>query len=121
MNRFTKMLLVAATIVGSVNVTLAALTDKGVGKKNKHNTSIYNIATPLSLKNSMSLNLTGLNYKGSFLSSKENISASSTINTSVITYQKGNMTYIIPYKHKMAMPEIQQGYTGIKLIIRSHK
>ena len=40
-------------------------------------------------------------------------------NNSLITYQKGNTTYIIPYKQKVALPEIKQGYTGIKLIIRS--
>ena len=37
---------------------------------------------------------------------------------SVLTYQKGNMTYIIPYKQKIILSDIKQGYTGMKLIIR---
>jgi hypothetical protein len=40
------------------------------------------------------------------------------MNNSLITYQKGNTTYIIPYKSKITVPDIQPGYTGMKIIIR---
>lgn len=113
-------MLVFAIIIGTVNVAFA---DKGVKRKARARTKI-NITAPVSLKNLMTLNLnlkSGLIYKGSLLSSTENEGAS-LINTSILTYQKGNTTYIIPYKHKFILPDVQQdGYTGIKLIIRSNK
>ena len=115
-----KRLLVFAIIIGTVNVAFA---DKGVKRKAKNRTKI-NITAPVSLKNLMTLNLnlkSGLTYKGSLLSSTQTIGPS-MINTSILTYQKGNTTYIIPYKHRIIMPDMQQqGYTGIKLIIRSKK
>ena len=98
------------------NVTLA---DRGVGKKNRLKT-LLNINTTAgnTLKNSFALNIkSGLIYKGSILTSTKPTGFMQ--NNSLITYQKGNTTYIIPYKHKVVLPEIKQGYTGIKLIIRS--
>jgi hypothetical protein len=42
------------------------------------------------------------------------------MSTTLVSYQKGNTIYIIPYKQKIIMPEVKPGYTGMKLIIRSH-
>lgn len=115
-----KRLLVFAIIIGTVNVAFA---DKGVKRKAKNRTKI-NITAPVSLKNLTALDLnlnSGLIYKGSLLTSTK-VVGPAVVNTSILTYQKGNSTYIIPYKHKMVMPDMQQqGYTGIKLIIRSKK
>jgi hypothetical protein len=115
-----KRLLVFAIIIGTVNVAFA---DKGVKRKAKNRTKI-NITAPVSLKNLTTLDLnlrSGLTYKGSLLSSTQ-VVGPAIVNTSILTYQKGNTTYIIPYKHKMVLPDIQQqGYTGIKFIIRSKK
>jgi hypothetical protein len=119
MKSFLKRLLVFAIIIGTVNVAFA---DKGVKRKARNRTKI-NITAPVSLKNLMELNLnlkSGLTYKGSLLPSTQPIEPS-IMNTSILTYQKGNTTYIIPYKHKMILPDVQQGYTGLKLIIRSKK
>ena len=103
---------------GFAAVTFA---DRGAGKRNKLKT-LLNINTNYSLKNSLSSNIkTGLTYKGSLLTSNRQMIGSSVISNSLMTYQKGNITYIIPYKQKMMMPEMTQGYTGIKLIIRSKK
>jgi hypothetical protein len=38
----------------------------------------------------------------------------------LLTYQKGNTVYIIPHKQVIAVPEMKQGYTGMKIIIRTH-
>ena len=117
MNTYTKKLL---TICLLFSFTQMAMADRGMGKRNK-NKSILNIATPtVSLRNSIGFNLkSGLKYSGSLLTTSETFS-SSMITNSIVTYQKGNTTYIIPYKHKIIIPELKQGYAGMKLIIRSH-
>ncbi len=102
---------------------LAAVTfaDRGAGKRNKLKT-LLNINTNYSLKNSLTANIkTGLTYKGSLLTTNRQVIGTSVISNSLMTYQKGNITYIIPYKQKMMVPEMTQGYTGVKLIIRSKK
>jgi hypothetical protein len=47
-----------------------------------------------------------------------------TVNNSIFvntlsTYQKGNTIYLVPNKQKIIIPEIKQGYTGMRLIIKS--
>ncbi len=114
MNKFTKISL-TATILFSV--VTEAWADRGIGKKNKNKT-ILNISAPADIKNSIGFNLkSGLSYKGSLLNTRSTM-GNSIINTSIVTYQKGNTTYIIPYKNKITVAEMRQGYTGMKIIIR---
>ena len=100
-------------------VAFSALADKGIGKKNKTKVTL-NINTSNSLRNSISLNLkSGLKYTGSLLVNQQyegNVILSNTL----LTYQKGNTVYIIPHKQIIAVPEMRQGYTGMKLIIKPH-
>lgn len=115
MNSFIKKLL---TIVMLFSVAQVAIADRGIGKKNKNKT-ILNIYTPSALRNSIAFNLkSGLSYKGSLFSNTT--VGNSIMSNSLITYQKGNITYIIPYKHNIVVPEIKQGYSGIKVIIKSY-
>ena len=117
MTKVFKITVLIAILSGLAAVTFA---DRGAGKRNKLKT-LLNINTNYSLKNSLSANIkTGLTYKGSLLSSRQ-VVGNSVITNSLMTFQKGNITYIIPYKQKMMVPEITQGYTGVKLIIRSKK
>jgi hypothetical protein len=120
MKRFAKKLFTIALLISIVNVAFA---DRGTGKKNKSKV-LLNINTNASLKSVFAFNVkSGLSYKGSLLSRQPvtNTTAGSAImSNSIVTYQKGNVTYIIPYKHKIAVPEIRQGYTGVKIILRSH-
>jgi hypothetical protein len=114
MNRFFKTILPLTLLVLAVHFAMA---DRGVGKKNKTKV-LLNIATPSSLRNSISFNLkSGLTYKGSLLAGQQTI-GSSIMNSSIITYEKGNTIYIIPYKHTIVMPDSHAGYTGIKFIIQ---
>ena len=100
-------------------VAFSALADKGIGKKNKTKVTL-NINTSNSLRNSISLNLkSGLKYTGSLLVNQQyegNVILSNTL----LTSQKGNTVYIIPHKQIIAVPEMRQGYTGMKLIIKPH-
>ncbi len=107
-----------AVLMSTVNIAFA---DRGAGKKNKTKI-VLNIFSPLSLKSNTAANVnSGLKYRGSLLSNTSQTIGRSIMNTSIITYQKGNITYIVPYKYKVVVPEMKQGYTGVKLIIRSQK
>lgn len=114
MNTFTKKLLAVALLF---SIVADAWADRGIGKKN-NNKTILNITAPSNLRNSIAFNLkSGLSYKGSLLNSNK-MNGNAIMNTSIVTYQKGNTTYIIPYKNKITVTEIGQRYTGMKIIIR---
>jgi hypothetical protein len=118
MLRKVQIILAACVLL---SIPPSALADRGASKKSKAKTGIsLNIKTPVSLRNSISFNLkSGLVYKGSTLLSNTKSNFGLRMNTGTVTYQKGNTVYILPYKHKIAVPELRQGYAGMKLIIRS--
>ncbi len=112
----SKMILIILMFSG---IGFSALADKGIGKKNKSTVEL-NISTKNSLRNSIALNLkTGLKYTGSLLINQQ-VDGKALLNNTLLTYQKGNTVYIIPHKQIIAVPEIKQGYTGMKLIIKTH-
>lgn len=116
MKKITKMLLVMALLFGTAVSTLA---DRGIGRKSKNRVEL-NISTPSTLRSSLFFNLrSGLKYTGSLLS-KPQVTGSSFFSNTLITYQKGNSVYIIPYKQVIAVPEMRSGYTGMKIIFRPH-
>jgi hypothetical protein len=98
-------------------VVLFTFADRGISKKSKAKIAL-NITTNNNFKKALSLNLkTGLKYKGSLIVATP--TKNTGFSTSLITYQKGNTTYIVPYKQKMLVTEIKPGYTGMKLIIKT--
>jgi len=98
-------------------VALFTFADRGISKKSKAKVAL-NVSTNNNFKKALSLNLkSGLKYKGSLIT--PTVTKANTFSTSLITYQKGNTTYILPYKQKMIVTEIKQGYTGMKLIIKT--
>lgn len=110
------MILVILILSG---IGFSAMADKGIGKKNKSKVE-FNINMGNSLRNSISLNLkSGLKYTGSLLINQQT-DGNAYFNNTLLTYQKGNTVYIIPQKQIIAVPEIKQGYTGMKLIIKTH-
>jgi hypothetical protein len=116
MIKISKIILIVAVLFGA---TQGALADRGIGKKSKSKITL-NINTRTTLRNSVSLNLkSGLRYSGSLFASQQSAGSSMNNNT-LVTYQKGNTVYIIPYKQKLVTPEVKPGYTGMKLIIRPH-
>ena len=112
MTKITKIVLLLSILNG---VMLTTWADKGVGKKKaKVNLNLANVNTPKSL----SFNLkTGLKYKGSLLTGTSS-GKNTVMYNNLVTYQKGNTIYIIPYKQKVVVPEVKQGYTGMKLILK---
>ena len=111
-----KIMLVVLMLSG---IGFSAMADKGIGKKNKTKITL-NINAGNSIRKSISLNLkSGLKYTGSLMASQQ-ISGTYYIANNLLTYQKGNTVYIIPQKQVYTVPEMKQGYTGLKLIIKTH-
>ena len=116
MKKVNKILLVMSVCSG---IALSSFADGGIGRKSKSK-GMINITTTSTLRNSISLNLrSGLRYTGSLLT-KQQFNGNSIFNNSLVTYQKGNTVYIVPYKHVITMSEVKPGYTGMKIVIRPH-
>src|SRR5689334_15714872 len=110
MSQLTKSIMIIAILSGNM---LMAFADRGIGRKAKNKISL-NIPMNSSLKNSLSFNLkSGLKYKGSLLTGVQR-DGDLVISNNIVTYQKGCNLYIIPYKQKILIPEVKEGYTGMK-------
>ncbi len=117
MTKITRISLFAVALFATA---FSAMADRGTGKKSKTAKVTLNISTPSTLKNSLAFNFkNGLKYSGSVVLNTQR-SGNLMFRNSLVTYQKGNTTYIIPYKQKIIVPEVKQGYAGMKLIIRPH-
>lgn len=115
MTRSAKTILLLTFIL--VNI-LNGFADRGVRKRAK-NKVILNISNTVSFRNSLDFNLkTGLKYKGLLLTEPKPITSYISLN-GINTYQKGNTIYLSPYKQKVIVPELRQGYAGMKLILKS--
>ncbi|MBC7938061.1 MAG: hypothetical protein H7Y86_22150 [Rhizobacter sp.] len=112
MTKITKIVLLLGILNGFM---LTSWADRGVGKKKaKVALNLVNVNSPKNL----SFNLkTGLKYKGSLLNGTAG-NKNTVLYNNLVTYQKGNTIYIIPYKQKVVVPEVKQGYTGMKLILK---
>jgi hypothetical protein len=118
MLKAAKKILIVSVLIST---TLGALADRGNGKRVKNKVMLNIPSSNTSLKNFLAFNLkNGLRYTGSLISSQSFTRNYTNNNTTLLTYQKGNTVYIIPYKQKVVTPEISRGYTGMKLIIKSH-
>ena len=97
-------------------VTYVAIADRGgFGRKNKIH---FNIITLNSLKSSIGFNLkSGLTYKGNTVINQQQV-GNSIFTNSIVSYQKGNTVYILPYKQKNLIQSYSPA-SGYKLIIRS--
>ena len=111
-----KMIVVILLLSG---IGFTALADKGIGKKKQVKVEL-NINVATTLRKSISLNLTtGLKYTGSLLVNQQT-TGTTYLNNTLLTYQKGNTVYIIPQRQIVVVPDMKQGYTGMKIIIKSH-
>jgi ABC-type oligopeptide transport system substrate-binding subunit len=111
----TRIFLLLALLTG---LMLTSFADRGIGKKK--NRVVLNIKTPVNANFSTALNYNlrnGLRYTGSLLNTPAAPVGRTSFNT-LVTYTKGNSIYILPYKQKVLVADVRQGYTGTKLIIR---
>lgn len=114
MQKFSKILLIILVFSG---ISWIALADRG-GFVKKSNKVRLNINTASTLKKSIAFNLkSGLVFKGSSLLSNQQI-GNTLFSKGLMTYRKGNIVYITPFKQKMLIPQYDPA-TGSKLVIRS--
>ena len=119
MKKNYRIILFTAVFTGML---LTSFADRGVGKKRTAKAT-FNIKMPSTFQSSLNFNLrNGLKYTGSLIAPSRSTSIlRSTTANAFITYQKGNSVYIIPYKQRIIVPVIKQGYVGAKLVIRLTK
>lgn len=102
-----------------VVIAALAFASKGGGGDKKNIPSFKNDFTPI--RNGFTLK-TGANYySGSRILEQEKINNRLSLNT-VVTYQKGNTTYILPYKYKVntssfssSAPKTNLQFLGVKI------
>ena len=112
MKKIARISFLISLLIAQMYISFA---DRGIGKRKAR--IILNIKVPSSFNSSLLFNLkNGMKYTGSLINTNFN-SVSANQNT-LITYQKGNSVYIIPYKQKILVADVKQGFAGTKLIIR---
>lgn len=94
LNHMLKKTIVSATMLG---IVFFALASSGGGKK-KASSNLGVI--PISAKGNFSSNDKKPAYSGSYLLNSMN-TRNSTVYTSIVSYQRGNTTYLIPSKFKL--------------------
>jgi hypothetical protein len=95
LNHMLKKSIICATMLG---IVFFALASSGGGKKKSSTSSLGVI--PISANGTFTLK-SKPSYSGSHILSSTN-SKNTTVYRSVITYQKGNTTYLIPSKYRMS-------------------
>ena len=90
--------LVCTVLIGLAVLTFASM---GGGKKSK-TTAVKNDFVPIRTTNGFTLKSDPL-YKGSSIISQEK-NKNTLVMNSLMTYQKGNTTFIMPYQQKISIP-----------------
>ena len=112
-----KTIFVLSLVMGSAIYSFA---DRGLRKKSK-NKVLLNITSNTTFKNDLAFNLkSGLKYKGIQLNETPS-DGKFSFTSNILSFKKGNTIYLVPNKIKTFTPEVYQGYTGMKLIIKSNK
>jgi len=121
--------LIRQSVVSTLLLAIVGLAfaSKGGGgdKKNNNNIPLRNEFVPIRTTNNFTLKA-GPSYRGSLLLGEEKTKEYVSVNT-LITYQKGNSIYIMPYKYKVSNSIFLNGDAGksnlqmLDLRIRMHK
>lgn len=115
MNKYIKISIVVFLFCG---VGLLASADRGRFDLKKKIT--LNINPDNNIKNAIAINLkSGIVYKGSTLMKKEVI-GNSIISDVMVSYKKGNIIYILPYKQRISISQYSKN-EGSKMTIRLKK
>jgi hypothetical protein len=123
MRKLMRKVLVSTLLIAVVGLTFAS---KGGGGEKKKDNSIplKTNFIPIRTTNGFTLK-TGPSYTGSYLLGQEKTDNFISFHT-LITYQKGNSIYIMPYKYKMNTSSVYLNNSGsnlqlLDLRIKMHK
>jgi hypothetical protein len=97
-SRTIKKLFISTLLIAVVSLTFASM--GGGGDKKKSNIPLKTNFVPIRTTTGFTLK-SGPTFTGSFLLGEERTRNSVSFNT-VVTYQKGNSIYIMPYKYKIS-------------------
>lgn len=98
--------MMALLLVSATHIALGSFTGttedkaRNIYSLKNFNKNFYKFASPFSLR-------AGFQYKGSQLMSMKKENNGDLSMNSMMRYEKGNTTYIYPYKHKVAVPKFK--------------
>lgn len=108
------------TIISLVLISFAALAFASMGGGgNKKSKTVKADFVPIRTTNGFTLKA-GPSYHGSLIFNQEKNKNGVSFN-SVVTYQKGNTTYILPYKYKVQSYESKSNMQLLNLKMKLHK
>jgi len=94
-------------------VGLAFASKGGGGDKKSNNAPLKTSFVPIRTTNSFTLKA-GPAYSGSFLLGQERTKTSISFST-LVTYEKGNSIFVLPYKYRVNMPSMMDGSSKTNL------
>ena len=108
------------TVICFAFIAMAALTfgSSGGGGKNKNDLNFKEF-TPIRTSGGFTLKAGPL-YHGSQLLNMQQQNNTLLMNT-VVTYQRGNTTYILPYRYKMNKPTVKSNLNALDVKIKLGK
>jgi hypothetical protein len=102
----TRKMMIALLLVGATHIAMGSFTGssedktKGIYSLKNFNKTFYKSSNPFSIR-------AGYQYRGTeILSQKKDSNGTTTIN-SIMRFEKGNTTYVYPYKHQVAVPKFK--------------
>src|SRR5687768_6549532 len=110
LNHMLKKSIVSLTFLGVVALALAST---GGGIKKKSNKLFNPEFTPIRTSNGFSMR-SGVNYSGSMITSSQRNKSSMNLN-SLVTYQKGNVIYILPNQHRINLPRTPKSNLSLEI------
>lgn len=116
--KHSRKLVVAALLMGVAGLAIASM---GGEKRAKKSTAPIAAFTPIRTTSGFTLKA-GPSYKGSFNLSQEKTPGGLNFN-SLVTYQKGNTTYIMPVNHRINLGSTSpvDNTQMLRLKVRMHK
>ena len=114
-NTFILKALNKKTLTSFILVCFAAMAiaSMGGGKSKTKKSSVKPEFIPIRTTNGFTLKA-GPDYRGSFILGQDKNNASISYN-SIVTYQKGNTTYILPYKYKLQSCSFQSEKSNLQM------
>jgi hypothetical protein len=97
--KFNHMLKKSIVSFAFIGVVALALASSGGGNKKKANKLFQPEFAPIRTTGGFSMK-PGISYSGSFITSSQKTKSSLNLN-SLITYQRGNVIYILPNQHRI--------------------
>ncbi|MFD2525556.1 hypothetical protein ACFSQD_07035 [Flavihumibacter stibioxidans] len=117
--RHTLKLLVATVMLGFAGLAFASM---GGEKRAKKSNKVVTDFVPIKTSNGFTLKA-GPAYKGSITLNQHKSSSPFSFNT-LVTYQKGNTTYIMPYNNRVSIGKTTNNCNNMQLLrlkVRMHK